>query len=72
MYSLTVVGVLLAVCGGAFSHSYHLGACPVVEPMSGFEMNKVSTLCLFVIYFIVAPGSEGPGSCEIVMVCGQA
>ncbi|KAF9405246.1 hypothetical protein HW555_013936 [Spodoptera exigua] len=41
MYSLTVVGVLLAVCGGAFSHSYHLGACPVVEPMPGFEMNKM-------------------------------
>lgn len=41
MYSLTVIGVLLAVCGGAFSHSYHLGACPVVEPMPGFEMNKM-------------------------------
>lgn len=41
MFSLSVVGVLLAVCGGALSHSYHLGACPVVEPMPGFEMNKM-------------------------------
>lgn len=36
--------VLLAMCGGALSHTYHLGACPVTEPMPGFEMNKV---CIF-------------------------
>nr|XP_021182455.2 apolipoprotein D [Helicoverpa armigera] len=41
MYSLSAIGVLLAICGGAFSHTYHLGACPVVEPMPGFEMNKL-------------------------------
>lgn len=36
----SVIGVLL-LCGGAFSHTYHLGACPIVEPMPGFEMNEV-------------------------------
>ncbi|XP_026740599.1 apolipoprotein D-like [Trichoplusia ni] len=41
MLSLSAIGVLLALCGGAFSHTYHLGACPVVEPMPGFEMNKL-------------------------------
>ncbi|XP_037292794.1 apolipoprotein D-like, partial [Manduca sexta] len=34
-------GVLLAACGGVLSHTYHLGACPIVEPMPGFEMNKM-------------------------------
>ncbi|XP_049878979.1 apolipoprotein D-like [Pectinophora gossypiella] len=37
---LAFLGVLL-VCGGAYTHTYHLGACPVVEPMPGFEMNKM-------------------------------
>ncbi|XP_026333144.1 apolipoprotein D-like [Hyposmocoma kahamanoa] len=36
----SVIGVLL-LCGGAFSHTYHLGACPIVEPMPGFEMNQM-------------------------------
>ncbi|XP_063833239.1 apolipoprotein D-like [Ostrinia nubilalis] len=35
------VVVLLAVLGGVYTHTYHLGACPVVEPMPGFEMNKL-------------------------------
>ncbi|XP_037292807.1 apolipoprotein D-like [Manduca sexta] len=38
---LPVFGVLLAACGGVLSHTYHLGACPIVEPMPGFEMNKM-------------------------------
>ncbi|XP_023944006.1 apolipoprotein D [Bicyclus anynana] len=33
--------VLLAVCGSAYSHTYHLGACPIVEPMPGFDMNQM-------------------------------
>lgn len=33
--------VLLAMCGSVVSHTYHLGACPVVEPMPGFEMNRM-------------------------------
>ncbi|XP_015593139.1 apolipoprotein D isoform X2 [Cephus cinctus] len=31
-----LTGCLILVKG----HSYHLGACPVVEPMQGFQMNK--------------------------------
>jgi hypothetical protein len=49
MYCNSVAGVLLAILGCAFAHTYHLGACPVVEPMPGFEMNKVcidTVLCL--------------------------
>lgn len=44
---LILLGIL-AVTGGVVSHTYHLGACPVVEPMPGFEMNKVSLFCLWV------------------------
>lgn len=44
MYLLGVLGVFIAVCGTAFSHTYHLGTCPVVEPMPGFEMNRVSII----------------------------
>ncbi|VVC90455.1 apolipoprotein D-like [Leptidea sinapis] len=33
--------VLGALCSGALSHTYHLGACPVVEPMPGFDMNQM-------------------------------
>lgn len=36
-----VLGVMLAVCGSAVSHTMHLGKCPVVEPMPGFEMKQV-------------------------------
>ncbi|KAM3959504.1 apolipoprotein D [Aphomia sociella] len=40
MFSLSVF-VLLTVCGSALAHTYHLGACPIVEPMPGFEMSKM-------------------------------
>ncbi|CAG4933585.1 unnamed protein product [Colias eurytheme] len=40
MYRIIVLGVL-SLCGGAISHTYHLGACPVVEPMPGFDMNQM-------------------------------
>ncbi|XP_038214654.1 apolipoprotein D-like [Zerene cesonia] len=40
MYRIIVLGVL-SLCGGAVSHTYHLGACPVVEPMPGFDMNQM-------------------------------
>lgn len=41
---LIAIGVL-ALCGGVVPHTYHLGTCPIVEPMPGFEMNHVSTSC---------------------------
>lgn len=39
--SLKVLGLFVVILAGALGHTYHLGACPVVEPMSGFEMNKM-------------------------------
>lgn len=24
------------------THTYHVGPCPIVEPMQGFQINKVS------------------------------
>lgn len=53
MKRFVYVGVLLAVCGGALSHTYHLGACPIVEPMPGFEMNKVSVFEDIVFSFLL-------------------
>ncbi|RVE53973.1 hypothetical protein evm_001376 [Chilo suppressalis] len=41
MFRCVFLGILFAALGGASAHSYHLGACPVVEPMPGFEMNKL-------------------------------
>ncbi|XP_046964382.1 apolipoprotein D-like [Vanessa cardui] len=40
MFKLTVL-VLLAFSDNVFSHTYHLGACPAVEPMPGFDMNQM-------------------------------
>lgn len=40
MYEITIL-VLLAFSGNVLSHTYHLGACPVVEPMPGFDMNQM-------------------------------
>ncbi|XP_023248061.1 apolipoprotein D [Copidosoma floridanum] len=37
MLSLVVLAGCVAL---AAAHSYHLGACPVVEPTSGFQMNR--------------------------------
>lgn len=34
--------VALAALATVQGHSYHLGACPQVEPMPGFDLNKVS------------------------------
>lgn len=51
MHRLVMFGGLLALTGGALAHTYHLGACPVVEPMPGFEMNKVCKLFFVTIYF---------------------
>ncbi|KAL4711839.1 hypothetical protein ACJJTC_006008 [Scirpophaga incertulas] len=39
--SVKVFGVLLAVLGCAYAHTYHLGACPIVEPMPEFDMNRM-------------------------------
>lgn len=33
---------LFAFCGLAAAHKYKSGECPQVEPMSGFDMKKVS------------------------------
>ncbi|CAH2051820.1 unnamed protein product, partial [Iphiclides podalirius] len=41
MFRLTVIAGFLTVLGCVNAHTYHLGACPVVEPMSGFDMNKM-------------------------------
>lgn len=43
MNLIPVFSVLVAVFSSVLGHTYHLGACPVVEPMPGFEMNKVSS-----------------------------
>ncbi|XP_011503496.1 PREDICTED: apolipoprotein D-like [Ceratosolen solmsi marchali] len=40
MRSLTLYIVLAGCIALAMTHSYHLGTCPIVEPMSGFQMNK--------------------------------
>ncbi|XP_046610640.1 apolipoprotein D-like [Neodiprion virginianus] len=34
------VAVLAALFGVGYSHSYHLGSCPVVEPVYRFDMNR--------------------------------
>lgn len=39
--------ILIAFCGSVYSHTYHLGACPVVEPMPGFDMNQVRNCLSF-------------------------
>lgn len=44
--TLKVLGLLAVVIAGAYGHTYHLGACPTVEPMHGFEMNKVIVIFL--------------------------
>ncbi|XP_077298334.1 apolipoprotein D-like [Arctopsyche grandis] len=33
--------VFISFIGSSFGHTYHLGGCPVVDPMHGFEMNKM-------------------------------
>lgn len=38
---LLVVASLFVYSSG---HTYHLGSCPVVDPMTGFEMNKVNVV----------------------------
>lgn len=40
MKSLTLCIVLAGCIAVVVSHSYHLGACPIVEPMAGFQMNR--------------------------------
>lgn len=34
--------LLLGLVPGALGHTYHLGNCPQVEPMAGFQMSRVS------------------------------
>lgn len=46
MFLLFLLGVLMGGCG-VMGHSYHLGSCPNIEPMHGFEMSRVSRLLLF-------------------------
>ncbi|XP_041972492.1 apolipoprotein D-like isoform X2 [Aricia agestis] len=40
MLHLVGLGILL-VCGGVASHTYHLGACPDIDPMPDFDMEKL-------------------------------
>ncbi|XP_044739043.1 apolipoprotein D-like [Chrysoperla carnea] len=37
---ILIVGLTIAA-NNCHGHTYHLGACPVVEPMQGFDMNKM-------------------------------
>lgn len=37
--NLAIIAGILAV---ASAHSYHMGSCPIVEPMQNFQMSKVS------------------------------
>ncbi|XP_073948491.1 apolipoprotein D-like [Choristoneura fumiferana] len=71
-----VLGVVLAVCGSVVSHTMHLGKCPVVEPMPGFEMKqllgvwyviqKTSTGSSCITYNFTA--TEEPGTYELEQV----
>ena len=63
----------LAVCGHVMSHTYHLGTCPVVEPMPGFDMNRVSFpycfLCIknsFVFFFICSTYGVKLAACLLI------
>lgn len=46
--------LLVALWGGAAAHTMHLGKCPVVEPMPGFEMNK-----LLGVWYVIQKTSTG-------------
>lgn len=48
MQSLTWFLALAGCLAFAQAHTYHMGACPIVEPMQGFQMNRVSGI--FYIY----------------------
>jgi len=40
MASYLALAIMLSTLAAlASGHSYHLGSCPVVEPMAGFDMN---------------------------------
>ncbi|CAL7939111.1 unnamed protein product [Xylocopa violacea] len=40
MRTLFSLAFLLGCIAFARSHTYHMGVCPIVEPMQGFQMNK--------------------------------
>lgn len=44
----TIIATTLLVCYLTVvnAHTYHMGACPVVEPQQGFEMNKVLNIII--------------------------
>ena len=44
MRSLIVCAVLASFLVIVNAHSYHMGACPIVEPLSGFQMSKVKKI----------------------------
>lgn len=48
MQSLAWFLVLAGCLAFTQAHTYHMGACPIVEPMQGFQMNRVSGI--FYIY----------------------
>lgn len=34
------------------THTYHVGPCPIVEPMQGFQINKVSFISIILLYIL--------------------
>lgn len=53
---MALVFVLLALSAfeaSVMGHTYHLGACPVVEPVQDFEMNLVNIYIIkhWIVYF---------------------
>lgn len=41
---------LLLVFNNVYGHSYHLGACPNIEPEPDFNIKKVSIMCLIITF----------------------
>ena len=50
MQSLTWCLLLAGCLAFAQAHTYHMGTCPIVEPMQGFQMGRVSQKFILKIY----------------------
>lgn len=48
-----IITIILAASFLAITnaHTYHMGECPVVEPMHGFQMSKVRTFNYIYLFF---------------------
>lgn len=38
------LGIIAGIIAVANAHSYHMGSCPVVQPMQNFRISEVSQL----------------------------